>query len=289
VSRYDYVAVGHVTRDVLDDGKGGKERSQPGGTAFYSALQAARLGLRALIVTQGVSEEIESLLAPWGDELEVRVTPAERTTTLLTRGAGTERTQHLLAWAGEIVDPTLPRAGIVHLAPVAREISPRSIDLGGSDDFVITPQGLLRRWPARSGEIHLAALEPARSPVRFAAAVISEHELPFCASLLHVARECGACVAVTAGARPPTLRLADGRELAGPAPPAVEALDDLGAGDVFAAAFFVALHEGRDAHAAAAFANAAAAVRVSGHGAQALGTRGRVKAMSAENRRAAAD
>ena len=35
-----YVAVGHVTIDVLADG-----RRRPGGTALYSALQAARLGL----------------------------------------------------------------------------------------------------------------------------------------------------------------------------------------------------------------------------------------------------
>ena len=36
-----YVTVGHVTIDVLPDGE-----RRPGGTAFYSALQAARLGLR---------------------------------------------------------------------------------------------------------------------------------------------------------------------------------------------------------------------------------------------------
>lgn len=280
MSRYDYVAVGHLTRDVLD-GDRGEQRSQPGGSAFYSALQAARLGLRTLIVTQGVVEEIESLLAPWRDELDLRVTPAEQTTALLTRGAGTARRQRLLAWAGEMVGPQVPSAAIVHLAPIARELSPRAIGLGKGDDFVITAQGLLRRWPARSGEIHLAALEPALLPARFRAAVISEHELPFCAPLLGAARECGACVAITAGARPPTLQRSDGSTLGGPTPPAVRAVDDLGAGDVFAAAFFVALHEGRDVHAAAAFANAAAAVRVAGEGAQSIGTRARVETMRA--------
>jgi sugar/nucleoside kinase (ribokinase family) len=42
---------------------------------------------------------------------------------------------------------------------------------------------------------------------------------------------------------------------------------------VFAAAFFVALREGRTARAAAAFANAAAAVRIAGTGADAIGDR----------------
>ena len=46
--QFDYTTVGHVTIDVLDDGS-----RRAGGTAFYSALQAARLGRRALIVTRG--------------------------------------------------------------------------------------------------------------------------------------------------------------------------------------------------------------------------------------------
>ena len=49
---------------------------RPGGGAFYSALQAARLGLRTLILTQGSAPEIEELLGPYSDELELRVIPA---------------------------------------------------------------------------------------------------------------------------------------------------------------------------------------------------------------------
>jgi sugar/nucleoside kinase (ribokinase family) len=55
--------------------------------------------------------------------------------------------------------------------------------------------------------------------------------------------------------------------------PAVEDQeDDVGAGDVFAAAFFVMLAQGRPPARAAAFANAAAAVRMAGAGAQAIGS-----------------
>jgi hypothetical protein len=116
--RYDYIAVGHVTRDVIEDRAGGAV-SQPGGGAFYSALQAARLGLRTLIVTQGVPREIRALLEPFGDELDLRIIPAEHTTTLSTRGRGALRSQRLLAWAGPIVEPLTLDAEIVHLAPVA--------------------------------------------------------------------------------------------------------------------------------------------------------------------------
>jgi hypothetical protein len=55
--RFDYTTVGQVTVDVMPDGS-----RQPGGTAFYSALQASRLGLRTLILTRGVTSEIEQLL-----------------------------------------------------------------------------------------------------------------------------------------------------------------------------------------------------------------------------------
>ncbi len=57
------------------------------------------------------------------------------------------------------------------------------------------------------------------------------------------------------------------------APAVAESRDDLGAGDVFAAAFFVALHEGLPAERAAAFGNAAAAIRIEGSGADAIGDR----------------
>src|SRR5580704_16608227 len=105
-SRFDYVTVGHVTRDVIEDRAGGTV-SQAGGGAFYSALQAARLGLRTLIVTQGVPHEIHALLEPFSDELELRVIPAKHTTTLSTRGSGAQRSQRLLAWAGPIAEPLI--------------------------------------------------------------------------------------------------------------------------------------------------------------------------------------
>jgi sugar/nucleoside kinase (ribokinase family) len=93
------------------------------------------------------------------------------------------------------------------------------------------------------------ALDPADLPSRFDAAVIGERERAFSNALFAEAQRNGAAVAVTAGARPTAVYPA-GRE------PAVQAVvpaattaarDDLGAGDVFAAAFFVALREGMPA------------------------------------------
>jgi hypothetical protein len=302
-TRFDYVTVGHVTRDEIGLGTG-RASVQPGGSAFYSALQAARLGMRTLILTQGVPEEIEALLAPYRGELDLRVIPAPHTTALSTRGIGVARTQRLISWAGPIVEPLELDTAILHLAPVARETPVR---FSGRAGFVgITPQGLIRRWeqgedlqlvqldtgsllgevpsaPAGDaslrGDISLVALDPALLPSSFDAAVISEQECESCHALFSAARDCDAQVAVTAGARPTTVHLAPsmGRSVVQTAPPTlVVERDDLGAGDVFAAAFFLALAAGRTALDAATFGNAAAAMRIAGNGPDAVGRAGEI-------------
>jgi sugar/nucleoside kinase (ribokinase family) len=300
---YDYIAVGHVTRDVIEDRPGGAV-GQPGGGAFYSGLQAARLGLRTLILTQGVPAEIEQLLEPFRDEVELRVLAAEHTTTLSTRGAGSQRSQRLLAWAGPMRELPALDARILHLAPVARE-TPRLWT--GTARFVgITPQGLVRHWEegegvplvqldagsllgdiplapggqeALAGDISPVRLDPSSLPEHFDAAVISEHEFEGCHALFAAARRCGAYVAVTAGSRPATVHLPPetGASVVQTAqPPPVKPRDDLGAGDVFAAAFFVALSAGRTPLEAGTLANAAAAARIAGVGPGAIVTRARL-------------
>lgn len=266
---FDYTTVGHVTVDVMPDGS-----SRPGGSAFYAALQAARLGMRTLIVTKGAVERIEHLMEPWRGELDVRILPAAQTTTLDTSGWGAARTQRMLAWAGTIGEDVVLDTRILHLAPVARE-TPR--EWRGSADFVgVTPQGLVRRWSQEDrGIVVHAPLDPALLPAHGDAFVFSETERESCGSL--IAGD-SAVVAITAAAEPTTLRLADG-ELMRVGVPAIESpRDDVGAGDVFAAAFFVALCEDRSPPDAAAFANAAAAVRISGFGAGAIGDRAAIEA-----------
>jgi hypothetical protein len=266
--RLDYTAVGHVTADVLADGS-----RQAGGGAFYSALQAARLGLSARIITRGVAAEIESLLEPSRSELELEVLPGTRTTVLETFGQGAQRTQRLLSWAGPIGESVDVDTAILHLAPVARETGPR---WRGHAGFVgLTPQGLVRAWASEGAPVTRVPLQERLLPLRVDAIVISEQERESCAVLIDSP---GPVLAVTAAARATTLRLGDG-ELRTVAVPAIGAIrDDLGAGDVFAAAFFVALREGRPPEDAASFANAAAAIRIEGLGASAIGSRAEIDA-----------
>jgi 1D-myo-inositol 3-kinase len=284
---FDYTTVGHVTVDVMADGS-----RRVGGTAFYSGLQAARLGRRTLIITRGSAQEIEGLLEPYRGELELAILPARRTTTLHTSGSGSARRQRLLAWAGPLGDDVVVETSILHLAPVARETPGR---WRGRADFVgLTPQGLVRGWADGDGEISLRG--PARGAVQTPldagdgengagaedalelaghcdAVVLSDYERESCAQLIAAASRAGAVVAVTSGAGPNSILLPDGTVLESPVPAVEHARDDLGAGDVFAAAFFVALAERSSPRSAAEFANAAAAVRVQGAGADAIGDR----------------
>ena len=262
-AEHDYVVVGHVVIDI-DVETGART---PGGSALYSGLQAARLGRRTLLITAGDPDELNEVLATYAGEFDLLVQPRRSTTTFVTSGLGLERTQRRTGWAGEIEDPGPLAASILHIAPVAHETSPVRTDPGG---FVgVTPQGLIRRWDD-DGAPSYVALEPALMPSRFDALVLDVVERGYCSAVVDAAAATGAIVAVTAGA--------DGVEIVntGARLPSIEPetlTEDLGAGDVFSAAFFIALHDGWDPIDAARFGHAAAAVRLAGHGPAAVGRR----------------
>jgi sugar/nucleoside kinase (ribokinase family) len=266
VSTYDYMVLGHVTVDVrATDG-----RRTPGGSALYSGLQAARLGLRTQIITAGDRSELGPLLAPYLDELDVVIQPRPHTTTFVTSGAGETRRQQRLTWAGELIDPGPGEldAAIVHVAPVARETGPFRVP---RTSFVgVTPQGLVREWSA-AGDPSYVALDSRQLPERCDAIVLDVVEHGFAAATVATLARAGVIVAVTAADDGVELVLAE-RSVALPALP-VDVVDDLGAGDVFAAAFFTRLREGADPVAAANFGQAAACVRLGGAGPAAVATR----------------
>jgi sugar/nucleoside kinase (ribokinase family) len=264
---FDYTAVGHVTVDVGADGS-----RRPGGGAFYSGLQAARLGQRTLIITRGVPEEIEAMLGPFSEELSLRVIPSQRTTTLETIAESPARAQRLLSWAGPLAAPHDLDTAVLHLAPVARETSPRWL---GRADFVgLTAQGLVRSWAHDGAQLEQRALEPREVPAHCDAIVVSEEEHASAQALEHgdetvvaITRAAGATLVHAQGEQPFEVQVA----------PIEVVHDDVGAGDVFAAALFTALARGEPPRRAVAFGHAAAAVRIAGDGATAIGDAGAIE------------
>jgi sugar/nucleoside kinase (ribokinase family) len=269
----DYLVIGHICLDRLPDG-----RLIPGGTALYGAVQATRLGLATDVLSAGNAEALAGPLRPYRDLFTVDLHDTPETTIFVNVGVGAARKQSVAGWAGVI--PLAGRAldaRIIHLGPIAREIDLNALPDFPTNAFVgATPQGWLRRWGA-DGRVTEHSLDlPAALTARLDALVLSETEAPKAEAAIAAVRAGGGLVAITRGASACLLLDAAGeREVATIERPIV---DDTGAGDIFAVAFFAALAEGQTPEESAQFAHAAAGLSIGGLGASAIATRAEIDA-----------
>ncbi|MBI5292592.1 MAG: ribokinase [Chloroflexi bacterium] len=234
----DYLAIGHIARDLTPEG------ARLGGTATYAALTAHALGLRAGLLTATADDADLSPL----NGLSIHRQPSPFSTTFENHYGPLGRTQFLRARAATLNDFDIPpdwsAASIVHLAPIAREVPPRMPARFPGVFIGLTPQGWLRQWDDH-GRVSPAPWEDADSLLALASAVVI--------SIEDVAGDWGlaegwaaraAVLAVTEGERGATV-FARGsrRRLPALVTPVVDAT---GAGDIFAAAFFVRLWQTAD-------------------------------------------
>ncbi len=263
VSVPDYVLIGHVTRDVVGDGY------VIGGTVTYAGLTARALG-RSVGAVTSVGPEVDLRRELPGLQFQIRPSPV--TTTFENVYHGGHRQQWIRAVAGSL-DPALVPAGwrsaeIVHLAPLAEEfgsemvrVFPRAQLLG------ITPQGWLRTWNS-DGFVRRSAWNQPEEVLRASnAVVLSEEDVDGDWDVLRYYADVARLLVVTQGARGCTV-FDRGHAWQVPAFPANE-VDATGAGDVFAAAFFIGMLNDGDPIAAAHYANCVASFAV-----EALGTAG---------------
>jgi len=238
-----YLVIGHITLDRFPDG------DRPGGTALYSAVEAAHSGAETRIVT-ATSVECLDLAASRlrGVEVHNRVTPSPTTFAYeCTDGVRIQRLTHV-APAVEAAD--IPQAwldsDIWHLAPVADEVSLRLHKVIPRTAFIgITPQGWMRRVD-RAGMVRQRSWSPpAELLARTSAIVFSDEDAPDADVSARNWSEQGPVVVVTKGAEGSTLYVDGG---AGRRVPAVrvEPVSDIGAGDAFATALFLQLAAGAD-------------------------------------------
>lgn len=271
----DFLAIGHVAKDIVPGGW------RLGGTVTHAAVQGQRLGLQAAVVTRSAGDlGLEQLLP----DIQVRRIPSETTTTFENRYESGRRIQHVWEQAPPIGPEHVPqewrRARMVLLGPVLGEVP---IGLGRlfSGSLVgYCPQGWLR--DVRSDGLVL------RRPWARAASlrggdvlVVSEEDVEGDDVALEVWVRDVPVVVVTEGRRGARVH-ADGRWRHIDAFPQEE-LDPTGAGDVFATAFMVSLHESGDVAVAARFAAAAASLSVSGAGAVAVPTRDKIEQVLADH------
>lgn len=265
----DYLVIGHVTYDLTADGP------RLGGTALYSSLTAQRLGRQVALLTR-VPPEMKLHEALPGIHLHRLDSPVA--TTFENRYRGDVREQVVRQVAAPItrddIPPAWQGAPIVHLGPIARDVAP-SLALCFPDSLVcVTPQGWLRQWD-EAGRVFYdprgAAGEWAQGVDAMVFSAEDVQHDPAAIRHLIGAVPLAVMTQAAAGARVHQA----GRSHDAPAR-ATTVLDPTGAGDVFATAFFIRLHETGDPHEAAAFANVVASFSIERPGAEGIPFRAQV-------------
>ncbi|MCS6773672.1 MAG: PfkB family carbohydrate kinase [Thermoflexales bacterium] len=253
----DYLAVGHVTEDVWRDGQ-----VTAGGTVMYASLTARRLVSNVGVLTVAAPDFPVAQVFPG---VMVRRLDAPQTTQFENIYTPQGRIQYVrpapVVLTEAALDEWLWRSRIIHLAPVCDEVSASIAFAAPAQTFIgLTPQGWLRQWD-EAGRVSPKAWAHAEALLaRADAVVISIDDVAGdWRTLLRWAAQARLFV-VTQSAEGCTLFL-NGRPYTVPAPRVAE-VDPTGAGDIFAAALFVALERGHDPVRACAFANCIAAQSV---------------------------
>jgi sugar/nucleoside kinase (ribokinase family) len=241
----DYLVIGHLARDLTPAG------ARLGGTAAFSALTARALGLRVGIVTSaGADVPLDALSG-----IPTVTIPAEHSTTFENNYSADGRKQFLHHQATPIDFVHVPEiwrhASIIHLGPIANEVSP-ILPKGFSPDLLgLTAQGWMRSWD-ESKRVHPVQWEDAFALEAAGAVVISLEDVGGDMEQVERMAQHTRILAVTEGAAGCVLHWHGDRRRIN-APKMAEA-DATGAGDIFAAAFFIRLYTTRDPWEAARFA-----------------------------------
>jgi hypothetical protein len=266
----DYLAIGHICADLQPDGS-----VRLGGSALFAACTAHRLGQRTAILTACAADlDLSSL------PLRIAVVrqPAPHSTVFENRYGPTGRTQRLHAHAPPVEIEQLPpgwqHVPIVHLAPIMQDVPHAALRL--PNPLVgATPQGWLRTIQGNN----FVVTEPARLLdlpwLASHVVVLSEEDVQGDEALVQQLAQRLDLVVLTRAERGATM-WQHGMPIDIAAFDA-NLVDPTGAGDVFAAAFFIALCDGRSPANAARWACATAAFAIEGPGTTTLPTREQVE------------
>ena len=134
----DYLVIGHLTSDLVGSG------SRLGGTAAFSGLTAAALGMKTGIITSYAKDLDTSAIK----NLWLSNKLSKQTTTFENISDGSSRTQYLYSIAEKILHLDIPQFSsppkIVHLGPVADEVDPDILKSFPNSLKCLTPQGWYR-------------------------------------------------------------------------------------------------------------------------------------------------
>jgi len=260
----DYLVIGHVAHDLTPQG------ARLGGTVAYSSLTARALGWRVGIVTAAGPE---TSLEPLND---IPVVSLESPNSTTFENSYTEhgRVQYLRAQAARIdlngVPQTWRSPSIIHLGPIANEM-----DAVLPEDFSpallgLTPQGWMRQWDAEARVSSTEWVNADFALARASAVIISREDVNGDDELIeHLAHQTRVLAVTEGSAGAVSFWNGDRRRFRAADVPEVDAT---GAGDIFAAAFFIRLFTTRDPWEATRFATLVASRSVTRVGLDAIPT-----------------
>lgn len=255
LSPIDYLVVGHVTQDLTEHGP------RIGGTVTYSGLTAKNIGKKVGIITSIARSTNNSLL----EGIQIYSKTSEFSSTFENIHTPNGRIQYIYHTAEQISLSDIPglwlNSPIIHIGPIFNEIDMSILEFLPDDHFFMTPQGFLRQAD-KNGRIHPKAWEMSHEITRKATAiVISNEDIQYDEELIDELASQSKVLVVTenqGGAR--VYWHGDLRHFSSPEVPFVE---DTGAGDIFAAAFFCRYADIHDPWEAAKFAIKLSAASVS--------------------------
>ncbi|HYM14111.1 MAG TPA: PfkB family carbohydrate kinase [Dehalococcoidia bacterium] len=269
MSAPDFVVVGHAARDLAEGGW------RLGGTVTFAAAQAHRLGLSVGIVTRTAGDLGLAARIPFAEIVDL---PSPATTTFENVYERGQRRQHIRGVAAPIahedVPPAWRSAPIVLLGPVMGELEPHFARAFATGSLCgVSAQGWLRASDPDGRVRHTPWLgDPFWTGCRVL--FVSDEDLADGQGQLDRWTADVPIVAMTESWRGARV-YADGAWRRIDAFPEQE-VDPTGAGDTFATAFLIRLHETGDAGEATRFGAAAASLSVSGIGAAAMPSRAEV-------------
>lgn len=260
----DYLVIGHVTRDLTPD------RERLGGTAAYAALTAKALGLRVGIVTSWAKEISPHPL----EDIPTINYPCEASTTfenIPTHEGRIQIIHHVANTLDLFLIPDSWRTpAIVHFGPVAQEVEPSLLRHFSSSFIGVTPQGWLRSW-GKDGRVQFTDWpESIYVLSQCGAAVISLEDVEENEELIEDMASSSRVLAVTENSE--GARIYWHGDIRRFRAPSVDEIDATGAGDVFAAAFFIRLYQTRDPWEAGRFATQLASYSVTRPGLEGIPT-----------------
>lgn len=230
-----YLLIGHITEDLTPAGK------RLGGTVTYSGLTAAALGQSVRILTACADNTDLSPI----NAFELTRFPSEFTTTFENVQTETKRIQFLHKSAVRIPENLIrsQNAEIMHFAPVMDDFEIKVIHQLSPNTFIgVTPQGWLRAVGTDKQVHHIAWRPEPESLARVNALVCSEEDIAGNEKMLDHYRTFCSIVVLTRGEVGASIFTK--KKTTEIQAPSVSMVDATGAGDVFAAAFFSALHAG---------------------------------------------